>query len=183
MISYIKVTGVNFKRRLTTLCREPSFAERQTLGKDESWQRAVSGRLQLTFVSLCRVSNIWHSANIVFAECPMQTLGKAYFYFFYFGHQTFCGVFLHYVDLQVPFWYNYKSVFYNYQIQFVYLNFFGKFTFELQVTRNLENRACKHNTHAIQHKLRPISGADRKLRAPCSLNMTVNLPSRCLKIV
>jgi hypothetical protein len=45
------------------------FAESQTLGKDESRQRAVSGRLQLTFVSLCRVSNIWHSAKRVFAEC------------------------------------------------------------------------------------------------------------------
>jgi hypothetical protein len=40
------------------------------------------------------------------------TLGKVYLFFFIFGNQTFCGVFLHYVDLQVPFWYNYKSVFY-----------------------------------------------------------------------
>jgi hypothetical protein len=45
------------------------FAESQTLGKDGSRQRAVSGRLQLTAVSLCRVSNIWHSAKRVFAEC------------------------------------------------------------------------------------------------------------------
>ena len=47
------------------------FAEGQALGKYGSRQRAVSGRLQLTAVSLCRVSNIWHSANIVFAECPL----------------------------------------------------------------------------------------------------------------
>jgi hypothetical protein len=47
------------------------FAEGQALGKHGSRQRAVSGRLQLTAVSLCRVSNIWHSANIVFAECPL----------------------------------------------------------------------------------------------------------------
>jgi hypothetical protein len=45
------------------------FAERPTLGKDDSRQRAVSGRLQLTAVSLCRASNIWHSAKKVFAEC------------------------------------------------------------------------------------------------------------------
>jgi hypothetical protein len=32
------------------------FAERQTLGKDDARQRAVSGRLQLTAVSLCRGS-------------------------------------------------------------------------------------------------------------------------------
>jgi hypothetical protein len=30
---------------------------------------------------------------------------------FYFGHQTFCGMFLHYIDLHVPFWDNYNSVF------------------------------------------------------------------------
>jgi hypothetical protein len=47
------------------------FAERQALDKYGSRQRAVSGRLQLTAVSLCRVSNIWHSAKRVFVECPM----------------------------------------------------------------------------------------------------------------
>jgi hypothetical protein len=47
------------------------FAERQALDKYGSRQRAVSGRLQLTAVSLWRVSNIWHSAKRVFAECPM----------------------------------------------------------------------------------------------------------------
>jgi hypothetical protein len=46
------------------------------------------------------------------------------------------------------------------------LNFFEKFKFELQVTRNLENPACKNYIHAIWHKLRPISGGDWKLRAP-----------------
>jgi hypothetical protein len=65
------------------------FVERQTLDKDDSRQRAVSGRLQLTAVSLCRVSNIWHSAKRVFIECLLWILGKSYFYFFYFGHQTF----------------------------------------------------------------------------------------------
>jgi hypothetical protein len=28
------------------------------------------------------------------------------------------------------------------------LNFFGKFRFELQVTQNLKNRACKNDIHA-----------------------------------
>jgi hypothetical protein len=42
------------------------FAESRTLGKDGSRQRAVSGRLQLTAVSLCRASNIWHSVKRVF---------------------------------------------------------------------------------------------------------------------
>ena len=104
-----RVQGTRHSQALGKDC----FAERQALGKYGSRQRAVSGRLQLTAVSLCRVSNIWHSAKRVFAECPMQTLGKAYFYFFYFGHQTFSGMFLHYVDLHVPFWDNYNSVFYS----------------------------------------------------------------------
>jgi hypothetical protein len=75
------------------------FAEGQTLDKDGSRQKAVSGRLQLTTVSLCRVSYVDTRQSI--------------FLFFYFGHQTFCGMFLHYVDLHVPFWDNYNSVFYS----------------------------------------------------------------------
>jgi hypothetical protein len=56
--------------------------------------------------SLCRVSPGRHSANIIlqfFAECHLWTLGKVYFYFFYFPDQNFYGVFLHYIDLHVPF--------------------------------------------------------------------------------
>jgi hypothetical protein len=39
---------------------------------------------------------------------------SANYIFFSFANQTFCGMFIHYVDLHVPFWDNYKSVFYNY---------------------------------------------------------------------
>jgi hypothetical protein len=35
------------------------------------------------------------------------------FLFFYFPNQNFCVVFLHYIDRHVPFWDNYKSVFYS----------------------------------------------------------------------
>jgi hypothetical protein len=38
-----------------------------------------------------------------FAKCHFWTLGKVYFYFFYFSNQNFCGVFLHNIDLHVPF--------------------------------------------------------------------------------
>jgi hypothetical protein len=44
----------------------------------------------------------------LFAECLIQTLGKVYFYFFDFVSQTFCGMFLHYVDLHVSFVDNYN---------------------------------------------------------------------------
>ena len=46
-----------------------------------------------------------------FTECLIQTLGKVYFYFFDFVSQTFCGMFLHYVDLHVSFVDNYNRVF------------------------------------------------------------------------
>jgi hypothetical protein len=48
-----------------------------------------------------------------FAECHLWTLDKLLFLFFYFPYQFFCGMFLHYVDLHVPFWDNYNSVFYS----------------------------------------------------------------------
>jgi hypothetical protein len=87
------------------------FAERQTLGKDGARQRAVSGRLQLTAVSLCRGPKVGTRQSRFFAECQIYGTRQSTFLFFYFGHQTFCGRFLHYVDLHVPFWDNYNIVF------------------------------------------------------------------------
>jgi hypothetical protein len=46
-----------------------------------------------------------------FAECHLWALCKVHFYFFYFPNQTFCDMLLHYIDLHVPFWDNYNSVF------------------------------------------------------------------------
>jgi hypothetical protein len=90
-------------------------------------QRAVSRRLKLTAVifaksrvlALGKESSMPSVPRLTLdrascAECPCWTLGKVFFLFFYFANQTFCGMFLHYVDLHVPFWDNYKSVFYNY---------------------------------------------------------------------
>jgi hypothetical protein len=58
--------------------------------------------------------------KVFFAECQLDdtrqrifynplpsvaplALGKLLFYFFYFPYQIFCGMFLHYIDLHVPF--------------------------------------------------------------------------------
>jgi hypothetical protein len=103
------------------------FAEWQTLDKDGARQRALSGRLQLTVVSLCRGPKGDTRQSRFFAECQISgTRQRRSFYrvssldtrqsiflFFYFGNQTFCGMFLHYVDLHVLFWDNYNSVFYS----------------------------------------------------------------------
>jgi hypothetical protein len=45
-----------------------------------------------------------------FAECQPANTRQSTFVFF-FCHQTFCGLFLHYVDLHVPFGDNYNCVF------------------------------------------------------------------------
>jgi hypothetical protein len=37
------------------------------------------------------------------AECNPWALGEAYILFFYVANLTFYGIFLHYVDLHVPF--------------------------------------------------------------------------------
>jgi hypothetical protein len=66
--------------------------------------------LKLTAVSLCQGPRSALGKDL-FTECLLWTLGKAYFYFFNFGNQTFCGMFLHYVDLHVLFWDNSNSVF------------------------------------------------------------------------
>jgi hypothetical protein len=87
------------------------FAESQTLGKDGSRQRAVSVRLQLTAVSLCRVPNIGHSAKDTLLSVLSRHSTKYIFIFFYFVSQTFCGMFLHYVDLYLSFVGNDNRVF------------------------------------------------------------------------
>jgi hypothetical protein len=48
------------------------FAERQTLGKNGSRQRVVSGRLQLTAVSLCRGPKACTQQSRFFAECQIS---------------------------------------------------------------------------------------------------------------
>jgi hypothetical protein len=66
--------------------------------------------LKYTLSSVARIT----LGKLCFAECQSWTLGKVYFNFFSFSNQTFYGMFLHYVDLNVPFWHNYQSVCYNY---------------------------------------------------------------------
>jgi hypothetical protein len=134
-----------------------AFTESRTLGKGRhsakitlpsakhsakpgAQQRAVSSRLYLTVV--------------IFAECRALTLRKEYtlpsvlrltlgraccaeshswtldkVYIFSFPNQTFCDMFLHYVDLHIPFWHNilctiYLHVYPRQALGKVYFNFF-----------------------------------------------------------
>jgi hypothetical protein len=65
------------------------FAESQTLGKDGSRQRAVSGHLQLTAVSLCRVPNIGHSAKDALPSVFSRHSAKYIFIFFILSPKLF----------------------------------------------------------------------------------------------
>jgi hypothetical protein len=58
------------------------FAKCQTLGKDGSRQRAVSGRLQLTAVSLCRGPKAGTRQSLLFAECQISGTRQSIFLFF-----------------------------------------------------------------------------------------------------
>jgi hypothetical protein len=64
------VYRVQDTRHSEALGKEP-FAERQTLDKDGSRQRAVSGRLQPTVVSLCRGPKADTRQSRLFAECQI----------------------------------------------------------------------------------------------------------------
>jgi hypothetical protein len=62
---------------------------------------------------LCRVSPRGTRQRLIYTSLPSATQGHSAKYicmFFCFGHQTFCGMFLNYVDLHVSFWDNFNSV-------------------------------------------------------------------------
>jgi hypothetical protein len=65
------------------------FAECQTLGKDGSRQRTVSGRLQLTTVSLYRVPHIGHSAKDALPSVFSRHSAKYIFIFFILSPKLF----------------------------------------------------------------------------------------------
>jgi hypothetical protein len=67
-----------------------------------SWQSSV-------FVE-CQISGTRQRESLPSVLCRHSA---KHIFIFYFGHQTFCGMFLHYVDLYVLFWDNYDSVFYS----------------------------------------------------------------------
>jgi hypothetical protein len=90
-------------------------------------RRSTKGRQQLSIADgryLCWATGFGTRQRTYFIKCLKPDTRQivlcrvyhghlvTYFYFFYFPNQTFCGLFLHYVDLHVLFWHNYKSVCY-----------------------------------------------------------------------
>jgi hypothetical protein len=100
-------------RHRTTLGKD-MFVECQTLGKESPRKRAVSicralgtGTRQRGFFAECRILGTRQRRL-----CRVSSIDtrQTIFCFLHFGYQTFCGMFLHYVDLHVPFWDDYNSV-------------------------------------------------------------------------
>jgi hypothetical protein len=112
------------------LCREPhsvklgsrqraSLPSARHSAQDPTRQRLVWVALgkgpsaavpKLTVVSLCREPRVGTRQRTLCWVSSLDTRQNI-FSFFYFVSQTFCGMFLHYVDLHVSFVDNYNRVF------------------------------------------------------------------------
>jgi hypothetical protein len=51
--------------------------------------------------------------SLLYQVPSLGTRQSIFLFLCYFANQTFCVMFLHYVDLHVPFWDNYNIVFYS----------------------------------------------------------------------
>jgi hypothetical protein len=124
----VSVSEREKKEKPSVWLSSPSLpsARDAALGKDFFIFKICFAECQIGDTRQRRLLCQGHSAKInlhFFAECHPGALGKAYFaecqpadtrqsifLFFCFGHQTFCCMFLNYVDLHVSFWDNYNSV-------------------------------------------------------------------------
>jgi hypothetical protein len=91
---------------LNMVCRVP---DRRHSAKAPSLPRATQGhstKINLHCFAECHPGAL---DKAYFVECQPVDTRQSVFLFFCFGHQTFCGMFLHYVDLHVSFWDNYNS--------------------------------------------------------------------------
>jgi hypothetical protein len=89
------------------LCRELGFGTRQRNYFAECLRSDTQQRM------ICRVPFLDTQQRMI-CRVPFLDTRQSIFLFFSFSNQTFCGLFLHYIDLHVPFWHNYKSVCYTY---------------------------------------------------------------------
>jgi hypothetical protein len=80
-----------------------SSARSLTLDKVSFAECPLGGTRQIYFYNSLSSVNQLALDKGCFAECHFLILGKVHFYFFYFSNQIFCGMFLHYIDLHVPF--------------------------------------------------------------------------------
>jgi hypothetical protein len=78
-------------------------ARSPALGKGGFAECPLTGTRQRFFLCSLPSVNQLTLGKAIFTECHNLTLGKVHLNFLNFGNQTFCGMFLHYVDLHVPF--------------------------------------------------------------------------------
>jgi hypothetical protein len=72
------------------------------LGKDLFVECRQTGTRQILNLGFLPSAHQLALGRESFVECLFWTLGKICFFFFSFPNQTFCGMFLHFVDLYVP---------------------------------------------------------------------------------
>jgi hypothetical protein len=103
--NFVECQTLGEQRRSAKVCQQPSIVDGRYLCRVLSF-----GTVQRSFFVECLTSDTQPS---MLCRVPFLDTRQSIFLFF-FPNQTFCGMFLHYVDLHIPFWHNYKSVFYNY---------------------------------------------------------------------
>jgi hypothetical protein len=118
-------TGIRLEIRLsaTTSFTECHSRLNKTLDNDLVYRERDTRQ-----IPPCRVSNspqnatlgkepsaaVYNWRSLTLPSVFLDTRQNIYFSFFYFSHQTFCGLFLHYVHIHVQFWHIIKSVCCNY---------------------------------------------------------------------
>jgi hypothetical protein len=102
---------LNAKHSSNSGARQRTVSSRLYSWRSLSLPSAESWHSTKKFLGL--MSTGWHSTEHAMSSAVFGHSAK-YIFTFSFPNQTFCGKFLHYVDLHVPFSHNYKSVFYNY---------------------------------------------------------------------
>jgi hypothetical protein len=90
------------------------FTECETLGIAQHSTKTALPRVKhsaKTTLGKGSLAAVYSWRPSVFAECHILGTRQSIFLFFYFVFHTFCGIFLHYVDLYVSFMDNYNRVF------------------------------------------------------------------------
>jgi hypothetical protein len=117
-------------RYVKLLCRVPVIwhSAKKFLSTSPSVHRVTLGKNLFIFLknylpsvlgTLGKVTSLssvflWHSTKLLICRVSFPDTRQSVFYFSFFFHQTFSTMFLHYIDLHVPFWHNYQRVCYNY---------------------------------------------------------------------
>jgi len=129
--------------------------------------------------------NVYRALNLTLGEealCRVLRPGtrQSIFVFFEFWFQFFFVDLIYCLQAHVKIWDLFITFCYISWINFVYLHFFRKSKFELQVHEIMKCSHSKNDSHVVECILRPYAGTHPKFWTPCSPNMTTRLWSECI---